>query len=126
MRTKLFLILLFISSYTFAQFPTNGLLAEYSFTSGSLSDGANGNNFTQQGTTLTNVNDRYQTSSNAISLNNDYLRRTNINFTDLSYSFWIKTSTNDSNYKTIIDDSSRTSDTFAHLEKRILYIFKRW
>ena len=48
MKTKLFYLLLFICSVTNAQFPTNGLIAQYGFDNGTLLvDGANAQNFTQ-------------------------------------------------------------------------------
>jgi hypothetical protein len=112
MKSKLFFILLFISSLAFAQFPTNGLIGEYSFTGGSLVDGANGNNFTQTGVALTTLDDRFLSITDAINLGGDHLTRTNINYpnsginSDLgSVSFWIKTTTNSSDIKTIIDDT---------------------
>ena len=78
MRTKILLALLFISSIAFAQHPTNGLIGEYSFTGGSLADGVNSNNFTQTGTTLTTVGNRFVSANDAVNLNGDHLTRVNI------------------------------------------------
>ena len=117
MKTRIFLVLLLLSRIAFSQIPTAGLIGEYSFTGGSLTDGANGVNFTQTGTTLTKVNDRYDDANNAISINTDYLTRANISYpnsgADLdlsSVSFWIKTSTNSPDIKTILDDTRDRSN----------------
>ena len=56
MKTKLLLPFLFICVLTYAQFPTNGLIAYHDFSNGSLLDQANGNNFTQTGSNLTTLN----------------------------------------------------------------------
>jgi len=124
MKTKLLLMLLFVNGLVIAQIPTTGLVGYYDFTNGSLVDGANGNNFTKTGTASVNVNDRFNVANNAIDLNTDYLTRPDLSVTDLSLSFWIKTSTNDANVRTIIDDSNRTSDAFAHLEYGV-YVYLR-
>ena len=117
MKTKLLYLLLFVCSYSYAQIPTNGLIGNYEFTNGVYTDAANGAIFTQTGTALTNVNDRFTVANNAIGLNGDYLTRTNINYpnsgTDLdsgTISFWIKTTTNDSNIRTILDDTAGRSN----------------
>ena len=120
MKTKILLILLLVSSFAFAQIPFNGLQAMYEFTGGALTDDANGNNFTQTGTALTTENDRLLNANNAISLNGDYLTRSDIDFGgtttnfDLTWSFWVKTTTNTADRKTIIDDSSR--NTIPHFD----------
>ncbi|MCH7525473.1 MAG: LamG domain-containing protein [Bacteroidetes bacterium] len=124
MKTKLLLLLLLVSSIAFAQFPTNGLIGEYSFTGGSLADGANGDDFTQTGTALTTLDDRFTSANDAINLGGDYLTRTDINYPTVgidrdsgTVSFWIKTTTNSSDIKTIIDDtrdrSSPTDNTWS-------------
>src|SRR5690606_1403879 len=113
------------------QIPFNGLQAMYEFTGGALTDDANGNNFTQTGTALTTENDRFLNANNAISLNGDYLTRSDIDFGgtttnfDLTWSFWVKTTTNTADRKTIIDDSSR--NTVAHFDSDDVgyYIFLR-
>jgi hypothetical protein len=110
MKTKLLYAFLFISTCAFAQFPTNGLIAQYGFDNGSLADGANGNSFTQTGTSLTQENNRFNIANNSVDINTDYLTRPDVAFSNsrLSYNFWIKTSTNDVNKRTIIDNSTRT------------------
>lgn len=115
MKTRILLILLFISTFAFAQFPTSGLVAQYGFDNGSLADGANGNNFTQTGTTLTTVNDRFNTANNAININSDYLTASNVTTgTQLSISFWVKTNTTGT--KTILNDADGITSSLAGYE----------
>jgi hypothetical protein len=119
MKTTLFYVLTLMSLICLGQFPTNGLVGEYSFTGGGLIDGANGANFTQNGSNLVTVNDRFSGVNNAIQLNEDYLTRPDIaisgtNTFAISYSFWIKTTTNNANLETIIDDSTR--NTVSHFD----------
>jgi len=128
MKTKLLLLLLFISSITLAQVPTTGLVGYYDFTNGGLLDQANGNNFTQTGTALTTVNDRLATANNAVQLNGDYLTRTDISISGthtfaISYSFWVNTTTNNSNLETIIDDSTRNTVTHFDGDDTGYYIY---
>ena len=108
MKTRLFLVALFFSIISYAQIPTSGLLSQYEFTNGSLSDPINGGDFVQTGSALLNISDRFGSNSNAINLNSDHLTRPDINYLsdDLTISFWLKTTTNDSNIRTIIDDKS--------------------
>jgi hypothetical protein len=118
-KTKLFYVLLFVSSYSFAQISTNGMQARYEFIDGAtFEDTSNtGIDFTQTGTNLTEINDRFGAApTSAISLNGDYLTRPDLVINgsnpfspafNLSYSFWLKTNTNSSDTKTIIDDSTR-------------------
>ena len=110
MKTKLFLVSLFLTILTYAQIPTNGLVAQYNFDSGAtLADGINGTNLTQTGNTLTTVTDRFGNANGAVSLNGAYLTRPDINFDrKVSYSFWIKTTTVSGKQKTIIDNGERT------------------
>lgn len=115
MKTKLLYVLLFICSYSYAQFPTNGLVAQYGFDNGSLADGANGNNFTQTGTSLTTVNDRFNTANNAININSDYLTAPNVTTgTKLSVSFWVKTNTTGT--KVILNDADGIGSSLAGYE----------
>jgi len=115
MKTRILLILLFISTFAFAQFPTSGLVAQYGFDNGSLADGANGNNFTQTGTALTTVNDRFNTANNAININSDYLTASNVTTgTQLSISFWVKTNTTGT--KTILNDADGFGASLAGYE----------
>jgi len=108
MKTRLFSTLLLICSISFSQIPTNGLTAQYEFTNGSFVDNINNVDFIHSGTALINVNDRFGNPSNAISLNGDNLTRSNLSGNDITYSFWIKTSTNSGTDKTIIDDSKKS------------------
>ena len=120
MKQKILYLLLFICSISYAQIPTNGLQAMYEFTNGSLVDTANSNNFTQTGTALTQVNDRLNNTTRAISLNGDYLTRPFFSHNGhIAYSFWVKTTTDTFEYKTIIDDSQKNggSNNFASTQK---------
>ena len=123
MKTKLFYLLLFVSSYFFAQIPTSGLLGQYDLNNGSFIDAStNGVNLTKLGTTLTNTSDFLSVPNNAVKLNTSYLRRSDLNFTTnsgplsidntVTHSFWIKTATNDGNQKIIIGDSERANANF--------------
>ena len=115
MKTKLLLILLFITSFAFAQFPYNGILGYYKFDSGNiLLDQAGVSLLTQTGTSLVEVADRFNTSaSGAIQLNGDHLSRSNVNVsTIVTHAFWIKTNTINSNSEYIIGDSDRPGLSF--------------
>jgi len=117
MKTRLFLISLFMSLIALAQTPSTGLMSEYKFTNGSLADDINGDDFIKTGTASTNVNDRLETSNNAINLNGDYLTRPNFTYgNDVSFSFWIKTGVNEADRKTIIADKSTNEGFFIYLE----------
>lgn len=111
MTTRLLIILgLTLSALAFGQVPTTGLVGEYKFTSGALTDGINTNDFTQTGSALTTVTDRIGDANNAIDLGGDYLQRTYLYSASLSVSFWMKTTTNNGSKTTIIDQSTRTGD----------------
>ncbi|AUC13900.1 hypothetical protein BTO06_01460 [Tenacibaculum sp. SZ-18] len=130
MKLKLLYLLFFVTSVSYAQIPTNGIIAQYDLDNGSLVDAANGANFTQTGSSLTQVNDRFLSSNLAVSLNGDYLTRANINYPNVatqqdvaSISFWIRTSTDDANIRTIIDDTSgRSSQTDTQWEGVYVYL----
>lgn len=116
MKTKLLLALCILTiSNAFAQFPFNGLVAQYGFDNGSLADGAAANNLSSSGTNFLAAVDRFAVppNSNAIDFNGDHFSRSNINFTgtgeSASYSFWIKTSYSGSTPKLILSDSNRTA-----------------
>ncbi|GGG89107.1 hypothetical protein GCM10011416_01900 [Polaribacter pacificus] len=113
MKIRLLLLLLFVSIGSFAQYSTNGLIAQYGFDSGTVFiDGANGQSFTQNGTAMTQISDRMGTASKAIRLNGDYLTRANLTAgSDITYAFWVKTSTVSNDLKTIIDDSQKNITT---------------
>jgi Secretion system C-terminal sorting domain/Concanavalin A-like lectin/glucanases superfamily len=119
MKTKLSFLALLLSHFCLAQYPASGLMAQYGFNNGSLLvDGVSGANFTQTGTALTQINDRFGNApTSAISLNGDYLTRPAINYpTDLSISFWIKTNTNDTNRRTIFDDKATDTGFYIFIE----------
>ena len=113
MKTILQIALIFLSLNCIAQIPTNGLQRAYDFTNGNLTDAANSNNFLQNGTSLLNVDDRFSTVNNSISLNGDYLSSSNFGFTNLTISFWIRTDINDGNERTIFDKSTRSGANFS-------------
>lgn len=77
--------------------------AEYTFTGGSLSG------LTQNGSALTTVADRINGSADAINLGGDNLEGAIVTATDLSVSYWVKTTTNDGNVRTILDQSERVN-----------------
>ncbi|WP_298511994.1 choice-of-anchor Q domain-containing protein [uncultured Kordia sp.] len=112
MNSRLLSVFLVCCSIAFGQIPTNGLQRAYDFTNGSLTEAANGENFTQNGTTLATANDRFTNANNSISLNGDYLSSSNFGFTDLTISFWIKTDIIDGNERTIFDKSTRPGANF--------------
>ncbi len=118
-KTKLFYLLLLICSFSFAQFPTTNLIAQYGFDNGSLVDGANGANFSQHGSASLFVNDRFGTANGALQLNGDDFQRVNLDhdssYDDISLSFWIKTATNDNNERTIIYDLGGTFNKGYHI-----------
>jgi trimeric autotransporter adhesin len=112
MRTKLFFLSFLYSIQLVAQIPTTSLDSEYKFTSGSLDDtfGAAAN-LTRTGSAATTINDRFGTTTNALNLAGDYFKRSALFSNDLSVSFWVKTSTNNAIKQTIIDQTTRTSNT---------------
>ncbi|MGH2664774.1 T9SS type A sorting domain-containing protein [Flavobacterium sp.] len=132
MRAILLFLTLLIGNFCFAQYPINGLVAQYGFDNGSLLvDGANGQNFTRTGTSLLEINNRFgNPSTSAVSLNGDHLTRPDIDFPvdGLGYgnletlSFWIKTTTNSSDTKIIIDDSNRTSFATSNWVGNYVYL----
>lgn len=111
MRAILLLSVLLINQIGFAQIPTTGLDGQYKFINGSLNDSFGTNHLTQTGSLLNNVDDRFSAAANAVNLSGDYLQRSSIQgTTNMSISFWIKTSTTDANIRTIIDQTERNSD----------------
>ena len=117
MKTILLLLALFLSSLMYSQVPTSGLLSEYEFTNGSLADPINGDDFVQTGSALLAVSDKFGSNSNSIDLNGDYLTRPSINYSpDVTLSFWLQTTTNDANVRTVIDDKSTTSGFVIYLQ----------
>lgn len=94
-----------ISGLAYGQIPTSNLQGEYTFTGGSLSGT---NQLTQIGSALTVDTDRLS-EPNAINLNGDALQTTGMADTDITLSFWVKTTTNDGAKRVIIDQSSRST-----------------
>ncbi len=131
MKPKLLFLFVFIYQLGFAQFPTNGLVAQYGFDNGSLLvDGANGVNLTQTGASLTEISNRFgSTPTSAVSLNGDQLTRPDINFPNDAFNlgnqatvcFWIQTTTDDTDTRIIFDDSNRS--TFANSNWAGYYIY---
>ena len=118
MKAKLFYLLLFMSSITLAQIPTNGLLVKYDFPNGNLTT------LTQNGTALISTNDRFGVADNAISLNGDYLTRPNLVLPNkASISFWVKTTTSDGAVKTIIDDANARNSVADNVDNWSGYYF---
>lgn len=74
---------------------------EYTFTGGTLTG------LVQSGTALTHLSDRANGATDAVNLGGDQLTGANVVATDLSVSFWIKTTSFASALKTIIDQSER-------------------
>ena len=129
MKTKLLYVLLFIFSYTYAQFPSQGLVRGYDFTNGSTADLVGSEDLTlttpASATASTMVNDRFNNPNNAVKLNGSLYQASNIDYGGVNFSnnangnkdvyttlsFWVKTSNTTSGKKTIIDESQRTSAT---------------
>lgn len=108
MKTRLLLILLLVSSFTFAQIPTTDLVREYLFTNGSLADGINPgtNDFVATGTSQVLINDAINQPNNAIDINTDtYIAGHRNSSSDVSVSFWIKTGTVDATVRSVIEQS---------------------
>ncbi|EDP95545.1 choice-of-anchor Q domain-containing protein [Kordia algicida OT-1] len=108
MKTKVFSLFLFVISISLAQVPTNGLTHEYLFTNGSYNTTVGSNNLTQSGGTIATTADREGAPTNAIELNNSFLFTPQLaSGFRVSVSFWIKTNTNDSFDRAILDYHAR-------------------
>lgn len=120
MKIKILLLLsvLFVGS-VFAQFPSTGLVRAYDFTNGSLSEVVASEDFTKIGTAAKLVNDRSAAANNAYSLNGDYFSANGIDYGETgtgnntqvttTLSFWVRTTTNNTQIETIIDESQRAT-----------------
>ena len=109
MRAILLFCLFLINQFGIGQIPTTGLNGQYKFSNGSLNDTFSSNNLTQTGSSLNTTTDRFSAANNAINLAGDYLQRNTVaNSTGFGVSFWVKTSTNDGNIRTIIDQTERS------------------
>jgi len=91
MKTKILLILLFISSYTFGQVPTDQV-AKYTFNGGTLINEVDPGNGDFTGTPPSLTTDRFGVSNNALDTNT--ISRNGYTFigitNELSVSFWLK------------------------------------
>lgn len=111
---KLFLLsFMLVGTLGIAQVPTTNLAGEYRFTNGSIDDTAGSDHLTQSGSNLTLLANRSAGANRAVSLNGDYLQRSNNTAFALSASYWVKTTTNDANKRVIIDQTERTFDAEA-------------
>lgn len=108
-RSALLFFCLCLSTLALAQIPTTDLVGEYKFTNGRLDDAIGNNDLTQTGSALVFENNRAAGPTKAVSLNGDYLQRAATSDTDITASFWIKTTTNDAISRVIIDQSERTT-----------------
>lgn len=126
MKSKLLFLALLCSLKALAQIPTTNLDSEYKFTNGSLNDTfGTAENLTKTGTAATFITDRFGAASNAINLAGDNLSRVPVqSATSLSMSFWVKTSTNDANYRTIMEQSQRVN-TANNSSSRGWYVYLR-
>ncbi len=111
MRTKLFFLSFLYSIQLFAQIPTTSLDSEYKFVGGSLNDTfGTAENLTKTGSAATFTTDRLGVTNDAINLSGDYLSRIPLqNATSLSMSFWMKTGTNDTNQRIVLEQSQRVN-----------------
>ena len=110
MKSKLLFLVLLCSLKALAQIPTTNLDSEYKFTNNILDTYGTAENLTQTGAAATFTTDRFGGTSNAINLAGDNLSRVPVqSATSLSMSFWIKTATNDTNVRTILEQSQRVN-----------------
>ncbi|AXG69937.1 concanavalin A-like lectin/glucanases superfamily protein [Kordia sp. SMS9] len=110
MKTKVFSLFLFVFSISHAQVPISGLTHEYLFTNGSYNTTVGSDNLTQSGGTITTVADRNGAPVNALALNNSFLFTPQLaSGFRVSVSFWIKTNTNDTFDRAIIDYHERVA-----------------
>ncbi|WP_233883401.1 T9SS type A sorting domain-containing protein [Tenacibaculum piscium] len=117
MKTKLFLVLLFISNITFSQITNpvqNNLERSYEFVNGTLTDTKNGVDLVQGAqSTVTLVPDRHGVPNDAVQFSNypttsySQLTATPVGGArKKSFSFWMKTSTNDNTSRHIVNNGT--------------------
>lgn len=110
-QTRLLLMLFFVSSFAFAQVPTDAI-ANYTFTSGSLTNVANPGNGDLSGAAPTLRPDRFGIADNAIRAN--AVSRNGYQFTgtnnEVSVSFWMQGSAPASGDQRVIDIFDATGD----------------
>ncbi|NQY30971.1 MAG: hypothetical protein HRT69_16075 [Flavobacteriaceae bacterium] len=126
MKVKILLMLLAVFSINInAQISNTDLVSQYNFVGGSLSDASMQNDLIQQSTNLLTDTDRALYVNNAINLNGDYLvASNNTPSQDLGISFWIKTTTNDSNKRIILNLSDHTANILdnSNINKKGWYV----
>jgi hypothetical protein len=120
MKTKLFsIVLCFISAFGFAQIPTSGLIKDYKFTNGTLTSDvtpslqAGTTTLVPTGTARTIITDRNAEADKAISLNGDSFLAGGTNagsVNNYSISFWVKTTTNESPKRYILDQHNTATN----------------
>jgi len=124
MKTKILLILLFISSYTFGQVPT-GYVARYDFSQGSPTNLASPGIGDLTGTIDQIRTDRFNEPLDAIRVNGHQLNgyTTTTSQTDLTIAFWMKGSGPTSGYQRIfkIIDSNGNGIDMANLSGNSLH-----
>lgn len=110
-KTKLLIVLLIVSSFTFAQLPTDQV-AEYSFVSGSLINVADAGNGNLSGGAPTLRTDRFGAADNAIRAN--AVLRNGYQFTgtnnEVSVSFWVQGSAPTAGNQRIFDIFDASGD----------------
>lgn len=108
MKTRILtLLLVLIVTNLFAQFPTNGIVVQYGFDN-NLSDGVNGASLNHSGTNQTFVNDRFGGTNSSINFVGDTYTTNAISYgtndeADTTVSFWIKTNTDSTDEKMIVN-----------------------
>ena len=123
MKVKFLSIFLVITSIAFAQYPITNLIGAYEF-NGDLTDQANGVNMTVNGLMLYSP-DRFGTTSASARLIFGDASRINVDFPNndvVEYNFWIKTTIDDANRRTIIEDSDRADDTDSDYDGYFVYL----
>ncbi|WP_299159012.1 choice-of-anchor Q domain-containing protein [uncultured Tenacibaculum sp.] len=113
MKTKLFLIILFLTTVIYAQVPTTDLVKSYEFTNGSLVNIATPGtgDLAPTGTARTQITDFLDRSNQAYILNGDSFNAGQrgaaalANTGDVTIGFWIKTGTINSTPQSIIKQS---------------------
>lgn len=113
MRLQLLFAAILLSFFGgMAQIPTNLLIKDYKFTNGALTSDVASTlqsgsvNLTQSGTSSTVITDRLSDNNKAVSLNGDFLTSGSTSAVApnaFAVSFWIKTGTNDSANRCILD-----------------------
>lgn len=130
MRLKLLLVSLLMTHLIFSQIPTNDLIAKYEFDNFSFADAINGDNFLKRGTAASNATGILGQSNSAVLLNGDELFRPDIVFENndspinqqKTISFWIKTSTNDTNERIMYNDTDKTSVSDTDFNGTYVYL----